>query len=49
MIVFIFVIGSVVVSCSPGYVMDSVSGGVYKCNDKTWSAKPYCTSMSFFP
>jgi hypothetical protein len=49
MMVVFFVIGSVVVKCSPGYVMDSISGGVYKCNGRSWSPRPYCTSMSFFP
>lgn len=39
-----FSLGSVVVSCSAGYTVDPVSGGVWTCNDGEWSPKPYCIS-----
>lgn len=38
-------IGFVVASCSAGYVMDSISSGIYACKNGTWSPRPYCTSM----
>ena len=39
-------IGFVVVSCSSGYTMDSVSGDKLSCNKGVWSTRPSCTSMS---
>ena len=37
--------GVAVISCSPGYVLGSISSGRYKCNSGTWSSRPYCISM----
>ena len=37
-------LGSVVFSCSIGYVVDSTTGGAWTCNEGKWSPRPYCIS-----
>ncbi|CAM2719669.1 unnamed protein product [Rotaria socialis] len=35
--------GCIMVSCEPGYMIDNISQGVFKCNNGTWSPRPYCS------
>ena len=40
----IFLIGYVIVSCFPGFVVDSISSGIYRCDNGIWTPRPFCTS-----
>ncbi|CAF3828691.1 unnamed protein product [Rotaria magnacalcarata] len=35
--------GFIMISCEPGYLIDNISQGVFKCNNGTWSPRPYCS------
>ena len=38
--------GSLLIECLPGSVMDTISGGLFSCNDGLWSSRPSCSSES---